>query len=310
MYASISIIICTRNRADSLLHTLQSIGQCDVPPNLKAELLVVDNGSSDHTREIVEQTQLPNVSVRYAYEPALGLSAARNRGLSESQGTLIVFTDDDVRPRQDWLLNLTKPLIDGDVDAVAGGSRMAPYLTRSWMAPTHLAMLGAAPLAGEHWIMTGLNMAFRRDVLEHVPGFDVEVGAGQLGFCEDTLFTIQLRNAGYRLKAVREAEVEHHFESERLSRSAWQRRMKGEGRSYAHILYHYGDYRLRSAPWRLITTSLRAAGLTLTRFATHRQDSPACESELKAWRDRAFYAYLLQCVGTPRKSSASLSRQA
>jgi glucosyl-dolichyl phosphate glucuronosyltransferase len=68
----VSIIICTRNRAESLLQTLESIGQCEIPADMPAELLVVDNGSVDHTREVVEQTALPNMRVRYVLEPKKG----------------------------------------------------------------------------------------------------------------------------------------------------------------------------------------------------------------------------------------------
>jgi glycosyltransferase involved in cell wall biosynthesis len=54
MNTVVSIIICTRNRADSLRETLASIGRCDVPADLPAELLVIDNGSTDHAREVAE----------------------------------------------------------------------------------------------------------------------------------------------------------------------------------------------------------------------------------------------------------------
>ena len=62
--SGISIIICTRNRVDSLRQTLAHLSRCQVPEDCTVELLVVDNGSSDGTRRLVEGTVLVNLPTR------------------------------------------------------------------------------------------------------------------------------------------------------------------------------------------------------------------------------------------------------
>lgn len=74
-------------------------------------------------------------------------------------------------------------------------------------------------------------MAISRRVLEEVPGFDPELGPGQLGTMEDTLFSWQLREAGYRIEMVTETAVEHHFDEERLTQDEFIRAAIARGRS-------------------------------------------------------------------------------
>ena len=95
--ATITLLICTRNRAESLRQTLASIARCDVPADAPVELLVVDNGSSDETRRVVETAELPRMEVRYVFESKPGLSNSRNAGLAAARGEILLCTDDDVR---------------------------------------------------------------------------------------------------------------------------------------------------------------------------------------------------------------------
>ena len=126
----ISVIICTRNHADSLRETLLAIGNVTVPLGWEVEIVVADNGSTDQTREVVEETLIPNMSVKRVVEPVTGQSRARNLGLSASSGDIIVFTDDDVRPSVCWLTKLCEPLIAGTADGVQGRlfAAIAPVL--------------------------------------------------------------------------------------------------------------------------------------------------------------------------------------
>ncbi len=84
----------------SLRPTLESIGRVIVPTGWNVELVVVDNGSTDKTRQVVnERATFPHTDVRYVLEPLPGQCHARNRGLAEAVGQLILFTDDDVTVR-------------------------------------------------------------------------------------------------------------------------------------------------------------------------------------------------------------------
>ena len=82
----VSLLICTRNRAEDLKETLFSIGRIDVPAHMNAELIVVDNASTDggRTAAVVRECSLPNMPVRYVYEEKRGQARARNAALAAS----------------------------------------------------------------------------------------------------------------------------------------------------------------------------------------------------------------------------------
>ena len=101
----ISVIICTRNRAHALRESLDSvrIAAGDGAPSV--ELVVVDNGSTDSTYATVEtwaKDLPPELPVRLVREPRAGLSIARNTGVANARGDIILFTDDDCRLESDY----------------------------------------------------------------------------------------------------------------------------------------------------------------------------------------------------------------
>src|SRR5665213_408518 len=106
----ISIIISTRNHAEGLARTLNSFGMIRIPEGITAEVLVVDNASTDNTREVAQGAPRGGFSVRYLMEPTPGKMHAQNRGLAAAQGTIILTTDDDVVPTKDWLVGMAQPL--------------------------------------------------------------------------------------------------------------------------------------------------------------------------------------------------------
>jgi len=102
---NISVIICTYNRSNSLADTLLCLTK-QTYESENWELIVVDNNSNDNTKEIISELskQLPNLT--YKFEPQQGLSYARNLGINSAKGEIIAFTDDDVLPEKDWLVQI------------------------------------------------------------------------------------------------------------------------------------------------------------------------------------------------------------
>ena len=102
---SISIIICTRNRAESLRITLEHLAAAN-RAGLTAEVIVVDNCGADHARD-VSAAFADRIALRYLYEPTQGVygkSHALNRALSEANlGSIVAVLDDDISVRADWL---------------------------------------------------------------------------------------------------------------------------------------------------------------------------------------------------------------
>lgn len=239
----ISIIICTCNRAEYLRSTLAALAEVHVPSDMTAELLVVDNGS-DATAEVAATCLLPNISARYIAEPRRGKGFAYNTGLANARGDILLFTDDDVRFPADWIAGLSAPILSGEAQAVQGGIQIAPHLQRDWMTPLHRCYFADT----ENWgkagpkRLIGANMAFSREVLLQVPGFDEELGPGAMGFWEDSLFSQQLVAAGYTISPQLQASVEHHFDPTRLLREHVLQRAAKDGRSNAYVSYHWDHY--------------------------------------------------------------------
>jgi glycosyltransferase involved in cell wall biosynthesis len=292
----VSIIICTRDRAESLRETLASIGQCALPPDVTAELIVVDNGSADATPEVIANTQLANLPLRCVKESAPGLSRARNAGLRATDADVVIFTDDDVRVPADWIEGMCRPIFSGDADAVAGGVHFPPAQEqalsaepcrsrRGWFASTE-GIDPANPTS-----IVGANMALSRRAIAAVGSFDENLGAGALGFFEETLFIWKLREAGLRLRTAFGTSVAHHFDVARLTRTHLLTTAARMGRSqgYVDAKWHQAD---PSAATRQLW---RARTLLFLHRLTHFPDALArrvTPAELQRVQTAAYWSQL------------------
>ena len=117
----VSIIVCTRNRAESLGRTLAALARLDVSSLPAVELVIVDNGSTDGTAELVRAAagSFP-YPMRLVSCPEKGLSRARNAGVAAARHALILFSDDDCLPEPDWAVRLAEAY-GGDPLQVIGG---------------------------------------------------------------------------------------------------------------------------------------------------------------------------------------------
>lgn len=290
---AVSIILCTRNRASMLRETLALIGGLNVPSHLPAELMVVDNGSTDDTVAVIKTANLPNMPVRYISEPRPGKSYAYNRALKEAHGRVLLCLDDDVHPPVEWIGLMCEPIVSGQADVVSGRVRMPAHLQRDWMQPVHLGTVACNEHLPAEMGFFGASMAFARHVLAKVPGFDPELGAGALGYGEEHLFGAQLHEAGFRfIFATPEATVEHHFDPSRLRRRTLSKAGVLKGREGAYLFHHWEHETLTGRRSKL----LRAMAKLCVGYVLY------CRSALKAeglppplfrcWQQIGFYRQL------------------
>jgi glucosyl-dolichyl phosphate glucuronosyltransferase len=258
----ISIIISTHNRASALRQTLYELAKVKVAAGWQPELILVDNASSDDTAAVIRSARFKNMKTRYLYEPKKGKSNGLNTALRHATGEIILFIDDDVSISEDWLEKMVSVFTQDRADAVVGKILLADHLARPWLSPIQKRLLAAPDDLPEDTLeLIGANMGFRRSVLKKVPAFDPELGPGAIGFGEETLFSKQLVEAGFRLKFARDAVVVHHPDESRLQRRAWLETARKMGNKQAYLLYHWehGDIRtprLRCV-WNLVKLHVR-----------------------------------------------------
>jgi glucosyl-dolichyl phosphate glucuronosyltransferase len=158
----ISVLICTRNRANQLKNVLDSLSAMKVPAELNWELVIVDNGSSDNTAEVVAQytSKLPARCVR---EDTPGLSNARNKGVAEARGEYICWTDDDVELDPNWLNAYFEAFKRHPDGAVFGGKIIPKFIapTPNWVQKyKHLWPLDG-PFAYRDLGATDIELSFK-----------------------------------------------------------------------------------------------------------------------------------------------------
>ena len=190
---TVTVIVCTRDRADQLRSALTSVLELDYPA---FDVVVVDNaGATDATRELI-RTEFADPRVRAVSEPVPGLSRARNTGLLAATGEIVAYTDDDVIVDRHWLTGLVAGFARADDVSLVTGlvpsgelrtavqryfddrvSWSGNIVARQFRLAEPPADLPAFPFSvGEFG--TGANFALRRTVALEMGGFDTAFGVG------------------------------------------------------------------------------------------------------------------------------------
>jgi GT2 family glycosyltransferase len=221
----ISVVICTRDRPDQLAKCLKRLELLEYP---RFEVVVVDNApTSDAVRNLVKSYVAGATTFNYCVEPRPGLSWARNAGVAAATGDIIAFLDDDDEPDKYWLAGIadgfarndrigsvTGMILPARLDTVAeelfeqvGGHRKG----RGFVKETFSRSGPQSPLFPLPPFGAGANMAFRREVIHRIGGFDVALGAGTVAAAsEDTLALTLTLLSGYEIAYEPAALMWHH----------------------------------------------------------------------------------------------------
>jgi GT2 family glycosyltransferase len=207
----VSVVVCTCNRAGKLAACLNALGNANRQGSGRRELLIVDNNSTDRTRDVVHAfAKAGSIEVRYIFEPEQGSSAARNRGLAETRGELIAITDDDCIVDASWFQEIEKDFSGAAIDMVGGRVELYNKDDRPISIRTSRVMTKFTRLQDTFSLTQGCNVVFRRSVHERIGGFDTRLGPGSRGMAaEDADFIYRAFCAGFAIHYNPEILVFH-----------------------------------------------------------------------------------------------------
>ena len=255
-----SVIIPTLNRARSLKIVLDSIFAQEYPAR-RFEIIVVDNGSTDKTKSVVDSVMAhnPDQKIRYVFEPVPGLLSGRHRGAEEAEAEILIFVDDDIEAFPAWLSSIIEAFSDPSVHLVGGPSlpkfEVTPpdWISKYWTVknakincgPLSLFHLGDEKVGIDPTYVWGLNYAIRKKAFFELGGFHPDcIPKGLQHFQGDgeTGLSLKLKEKGLKAAYVPGAKVYHHIPKERLTVEYFEKRFFYQGvcDSYTQIRRNRG----------------------------------------------------------------------
>lgn len=216
----ISVVVCSYNGAATIRSCLESLQNLDYP---NFEVILVNDGSTDDTAAIIKENDFRLISTVNQ-----GLSNARNVGLEAATGEIVAYIDDDAFPDEHWLKYLAAKFLATDCAGVggpniapAGGGKSAECIANAPGGPIHILI---SDEEAEH--IPGCNMAFRRDCLKTIGGFDpiFRVAGDDVDICW------RIQQSGHWLAFSPSAMVWHH---PRNSIRAYWKQQFGYGKAEA-----------------------------------------------------------------------------
>jgi len=236
----VSIVLSTYNRCDMLLQALQSLARQQAP-GIDFEVIVVDNNSTDSTRQIAESFVAENQRVRYLFEARQGLSFARNAGIHAARADAIAFTDDDVKVAPDWVYQIHRALLRFPEAEFVGGRVIPvwqdamPVWAHARMSPFALLDLGDKPVrvcSRNRRCLIGACLAVRTRALAKAGLFSTETQRVQdgVGSTEDADWETQIWNYGGHGMYVPEIVVHSPLSKDRLRKAYHRRWHVGHGK--------------------------------------------------------------------------------
>ena len=228
----ISVVICTRDRPEQIRKCLSRLARQKYP---RFEVVVVDNApTSDALRKVVEGQAGEGAEFRYCVEPRPGLSWARNAGIAAAASDIIAFLDDDEEPDEFWLVGVAEGFarsgrigcvsgivlparldnaVENLFEEIGGHSKGRGFVRETFSKSGPQSPLWPLPPFG-----VGANMAFRREALDRIGGFDVALGAGTpTGGGEDTLAITLVMLCGYEVAYEPVALMWHYHREDMAS---------------------------------------------------------------------------------------------
>ena len=276
--AQVTAVIPTHNRAAFVGDAVQSLLDQTASPE-SYRVLVVDNASSDGTRDLLQGRFGGYPRFTYVFEPVPGLSNAKNRALRECATPAIAYMDDDATAAREWVATVLAAFDSLPADVACVGGRVVARWELPpppWLPAEGRAMLSEIDFGEQpHYVtdgeyLGGGNSAFRAEALREAGGFSVHLGrrGKSLLSNEEILLRRQLAGRGYRYYYAPAMSILHFVPKERLTRKWLIRRAFWQGVSQQITRLALGDVVTeREASWRWRAWALRAGALHFLRIA-------------------------------------------
>jgi glucosyl-dolichyl phosphate glucuronosyltransferase len=197
-----SIIVCTYNRCNYLKETIESIIEA-IGKREDCELIIIDNNSTDQTNKIVESFYSFS-SLKYYLETNQGLSHARNRGMQEAFGKVLVYLDDDIELPKDYFEVCDQIFQDPEI-AISGG-KVLPHKVDipDWLPKKYYFLVSVYDMGKEpkfvKYLMGG-NFAIRKDIAKKIGKYNSELGrkGNSLAGGEEIDYQNRAMELGYKI---------------------------------------------------------------------------------------------------------------
>lgn len=239
----ISVVLSTYNRSDILARALQSFAR-QTAPGIQFEVIIVDNNSTDCTRQIAEEFAERDPRFRYVFESRQGLSYARNSGIRVARAEAVAFTDDDVQAAPDWIAQTRRALLEYPEADYIGGRVVPvwpgdiPGWAHPQMSPFALQDLGEAPVrvsSQDPRCLIGACLTVRVRALAKAGLFSTETQRVEdgVGSTEDADWEMQVWRYGGHGVYVPDVVVYSPLSPERLTKMYHRRWHIGHGKFHA-----------------------------------------------------------------------------
>jgi glycosyltransferase involved in cell wall biosynthesis len=280
----IDVLVCAYNEAATLPALFDSLRAQTVGVN-SFRVIFVDNASHDDTPQTV-QDHAAGLNLLYVHEPRIGLNSARNAGYARSRTPYVAHIDADNKAHPQWLEGILR-IIDEEKPDLCGGPYLPYYITPkpAWFEDAYNSCwLGDTPhylSAGEY--LSGPNMTWRRNLVEALGGFSVDIGLKKRGLTrgDETELILRARREVPGFKAFYHPRVivYHATRAETLSMKYWVRRSFVEGR-HSRMVRGSTSTVSPAGRLRLVAGALKLSAQLAVEFG-----------KAALWRDRARHAY-------------------
>ncbi len=298
MKYDITVVICTHNQADYLEKSLMSLASQTLPIE-RFEIIVVDNASQDHTKEIIQSFATWR-NLRYIYEPNLGLSIARNKGWQNARGDFVAFLDCDAMASPDWLTRIKDRFMAIQPKPAAVGGRIIPiwegkrpeWLTKDLETYVGIIDWTKKPVViskENQYYLAGSNVAYQRKVLQRTGGFSVQLGRqGQRLLSNEEIF-LQKKIMFMDMSLFYDPDiwVHHHVKKQCLSKSWFYKRFYWQGIS--DVILEYQVSSMKEEPWRFFRRFRRDLFHLFAEFLEYFKKILRRSTERVSSKSRIFY---------------------